>query len=81
MGTIFGREPAAIAAFIGAIIALLTSFGLHLTAEQIGSIMAVVTLLLGLIVRSVVTPTTAPKLDPGTAVISTKNPESVTVVR
>lgn len=73
MGTIFGREPAAIAAFIGAAIALLVSFGLHLTTEQIGAIMTVVVLGMGLIVRRVVTPVASPRLAPGTVVQPTDN--------
>jgi hypothetical protein len=53
---LFGREPAMVAAFIGAVIALAISFGLDLTEEQVGGIMAVVSLGLGLITRSQVTP-------------------------
>lgn len=79
MGTILGREPAAIAAFIGAAIALLVTFGLKLTAEQIGSIMTVVVLGMGLIVRQVVTPVADPKLDPGTKVTPTDGGSKTTI--
>lgn len=43
-------------AVIQAVIALVVSFGLHLSSEQIGSIMATSAALLGLITRSQVTP-------------------------
>jgi hypothetical protein len=65
---IFGREPAAIAAFVQAILALAVGFGLNLSTEQMGLLMAVVTLGLGLLVRQVVTPLAAPKLAGGTSV-------------
>lgn len=74
-----GREPAAIAAFIQAVIALGVGFGLQLTPEQIGLIMAVVTLGLGLVVRQVVTPTASPQLDEGTEVRVAGTDRSVTV--
>lgn len=53
---ILGREPAMVLAFVGAVISLGVTFGLHLTAEQIGATMAVVQIGLGLITRSQVTP-------------------------
>ena len=49
-------EPALIIAAVQAIIALAVSFGLHLSPEQIGAIMAVTAAILGLITRSFVTP-------------------------
>jgi uncharacterized membrane protein len=55
--TTLRNEPAVVAAVIGAVIAVAISFGLDLTKEQVGSIMALVTLLLGLGVRHQVTPT------------------------
>jgi hypothetical protein len=44
-----------IVAFVGAVITLLVSFGLNLSDQQTGAIIAVVTVLLGLITRSQVT--------------------------
>lgn len=67
-GTILGREPAAIAAFVQAIIALGVGFGLRLSGEQVALIMTVVTLGLGLIVRQSVTPVASPTLKAGTQV-------------
>lgn len=63
IGTLWGREPAMVVAFVGAVITLLVAFGLNLTDQQIGAIIAVVTLLLGLITRSQVSsPATVAKL-------------------
>jgi hypothetical protein len=76
---IFGREPAAIAAFIQAILALGVGFGLSLSTEQMGLLMAVVTIGLGLLVRQVVTPLAAPKLDGGSTVELTHSGTSVTL--
>ena len=56
MGSIWGREPAAIVAFVQAIIVLAVTFGLRLTPEQTGAILAVVALGLGLVTRSQVSP-------------------------
>lgn len=53
---LWGREPAMVLALVGAIISLAVSFGLHLTAEQTGAIMAVTQLVLGLITRQKVSP-------------------------
>lgn len=66
--TIFGREPALIAGLVNAVLALLITFGMHLTNEQVGAIMAVVNIALALLVRQNVTPTAAPVLTPGTTV-------------
>jgi hypothetical protein len=57
MGNLWNREPALILAFVSAVIALVISFGLDLSTDQVGAIMAVVAALLGLITRSQVTPT------------------------
>lgn len=65
---IFGREPAAIAAFIAIVINLAISFGLNLTIEQIALINSLVVAGLALIVRQNVTPTAAPQLPQGTTV-------------
>lgn len=56
MGTIFGREPAMVLAFIQAIIVLGVSFGLSLTPEQTAAILALTAVGLGLITRQQVKP-------------------------
>lgn len=56
MGTLWGREPAMIVAFIQAILVLAVTFGLQLTPEQTAAILAVSALALGLITRSQVSP-------------------------
>ena len=71
MGTIFGREPAAIAAFIAIAINLAITFGLKLTVEQVALVNTLVIAGLALIVRQNVTPTAAPQLPAGTAVTVT----------
>lgn len=53
---LFNREPAMIVALLQAAIALGVSFGLQLTSEQIGTIMAFTAAILGLITRSQVSP-------------------------
>lgn len=50
------REPALISGAVAALIALLTAFGLQLSAEQVGAILAVVTSVLALVVRTQVVP-------------------------
>lgn len=57
MGTLWGREPAMVLAFVQAVIVLAVSFGLRLTPEQTAAILALTAVLLGLITRSQVTPT------------------------
>lgn len=54
--TIFGREPALILGVVQAAVALAISFGLELSGEQIGGILAVTAAVLALITRSQVTP-------------------------
>ena len=68
MGTILGREPAAIAAFLSIAINLAITFGLRLTADQVALINALVVAGLALIVRQSSTPTDAPRLPVGTTV-------------
>jgi hypothetical protein len=68
MGTIFGREPAAIAAFLGIAINLAITFGLKLSVEQVALINALVVAGLALIVRQGSTSIVAPKLAQGTTV-------------
>jgi hypothetical protein len=51
------NEPALVVGLVSAIIALLLAFGLSLTDEQVGGIMAVVVAILAVVTRSQVTPT------------------------
>lgn len=51
------REPALIAGLIQAVLGLLLAFGVNLSQEQVGAIMAVTAAVLALVVRSRVTPT------------------------
>ena len=53
-------EPALVLALVGALIALVISFGFKLSPEQVGGIMALVSAVLGIVVRSQVTPVTPP---------------------
>lgn len=53
---IFGREPAAIAAFIAIAINLAISFGLRLSVDQVALVNTLVVAGLALIVRNAVTP-------------------------
>ena len=56
LGTIFGREPAMVLALVQAVIALVVAFGLSLALDQIGAILAVTAVILGLVTRSRVSP-------------------------
>ena len=56
-GTIFGRKPALVLALVQAVIALVVAFGLSVAPNQIGAILAVTAVVLGLITRSRVSPT------------------------
>ena len=58
-GTIFGREPAMVLALVQAMIALVVAFGLSLAPDQVGAILAVTAVILGLITRSRVSPVVA----------------------
>lgn len=53
------REPALVTGAVSALIALGVAFGLDLSGEQTGAIMAVVTAVLAFVTRSQVTPTSA----------------------
>ena len=55
--SLWGREPAMVVAFVQAVIVLAISFGLQMTPDQQGAILAVVAIVLGLITRSQVSPT------------------------
>ncbi len=69
MGGFLGREPAAWAAVLAIAVNLAVSFGLRLTIDQIAMINALMSAVLGLLVRQNVTPTAAPKLPLGTPVL------------
>ena len=60
-GTIFGRKPALVLALVQAVIALVVAFGLNVAPNQIGAILAVTAVVLGLITRSRVSPTLLPR--------------------
>jgi hypothetical protein len=51
-GTIWGREPTMVLALVQAVVALVVAFGLSLAPDQIGAILAVTAVILGLITRS-----------------------------
>ncbi len=53
---IFKREPVMFLAVVQTLIALVVAFGLKLTPEQIGAVLAFTSAVLGLIARSQVTP-------------------------
>lgn len=53
----FGREPAVILSLVSALIAVGVGFGLDVTPEQVGLIMAAVSAVIGFVTRSQVTPT------------------------
>ena len=55
-GTIWGRELTMVLALVQAVIALVVAFGLQLKPDQIGAILAVTAVVLGLITRSRVSP-------------------------
>lgn len=56
MGSLWGREPAMVVAFVQALLVLAVTFGLNLSQEQTAAILAVVALFLGLVTRSQVSP-------------------------
>ena len=53
-------EPALLSGAIAAVLALAASFGFNLSADQVGSVMAVVTAGLAFLVRSQVSPVVKP---------------------
>lgn len=50
------REPALVAGLVAASLALLAAFGLPLTSEQVGAVLALTNAILALLVRRVVAP-------------------------
>ncbi len=59
---IWNREPAAIIGAVQAVIALAIAFGLDLSVEQVGAILAALAAVLALVTRSQVTPVRSPRL-------------------
>jgi hypothetical protein len=57
MKTLWNREPVAILAVLQTILALVITFGIELSAEQVGAITAAAAAVLGLVARSQVSPT------------------------
>lgn len=57
ISNLWGREPALILGLVQAAIVLVMAFGLELDPQQIGAIMAFVNILLAVVTRSQVTPT------------------------
>ena len=55
---LWNREPAMVVAFVQAVIVLAVAFGLRLTTEQTGAILALTAIVLGLITRTQVSPST-----------------------
>ena len=58
LGNLWGREPAMVLAFVQTVLVLAVTFGLKLTPEQTGAILALTAVVLGLITRSQVSPST-----------------------
>jgi len=56
IGNLWGREPAMVLALIQTALVLGVSFGLRLTPEQTGAILALTAVVLGLITRTQVSP-------------------------
>ena len=69
MWRLIKQEPVAFQAIIQAVIALVISFGVSLTANQVGAIAAVTAAVLGFVARQAVTPTANPKLSDGTPLV------------
>lgn len=61
---IFRREPAVLLSLVSAVIALAAGFGLDVTEEQVGLIMAAVVAVIGFVTRSQVTPTASVEAGP-----------------
>ena len=53
---LINAEPVAIAAAVRAILVCAIAFGLHFTAEQVAAVVVAIELVLGLLVRSKVSP-------------------------
>ncbi len=62
IGNLWNREPTMVLALVQGVIVLGVAFGLRLTPEQTGAILALTAVVLGLITRTQVTPATAPQI-------------------
>lgn len=56
----FDREPALVLGLVQAVLALILAFGVDLSTEQVGAILAVTAAVLGYVTRSKVTPVSSP---------------------
>ena len=56
MSNLWNREPALVLGFVQCVLALLLAFGVDLTVEQVGAILAVSAAALSLVVRRKVSP-------------------------
>jgi hypothetical protein len=56
MTDLWNREPALVLGLVQTVLALLLAFGVDLTTEQVGAVLAVSAALLSLVVRRKVTP-------------------------
>jgi nitrate/nitrite transporter NarK len=65
-GNVLRNEPALIVGLVQAVLALVLAFGVDLSEEQIGSILAITSVILAIITRMLVTPTTStpPPVEP-----------------
>lgn len=57
MKNLWNREPVALVAALQTILALVVAFGLDLSEQQIGAILAAAAAVLGIVARSQVSPT------------------------
>lgn len=58
-GNVIRNEPALIVGLVQAILALVLAFGVSLSEEQIGSILAITSVILAIVTRMLVTPTSS----------------------
>lgn len=63
-GKVIREEPVLITGLVQAVIGLLLAFGVDLSNEQVGSIMATTAVLLAIVARMFVSPSTALKTPP-----------------
>lgn len=59
---LWGREPALVIGAVQAVLALVVAFGLKLSVEQTGAILAATAAVLAVVTRSQVTPVADPRL-------------------
>lgn len=64
MRNLWNREPALVLGAVQALVALAVAFGLHLTSEQVGAVMAAAAAVVALVTRRTVTsPATAAQVE------------------